>query len=177
MNVGDRRFDLVMSLYVVEHLVWPHRLLDQMHRLARPGGLVAILTPPFREHGYLKSFHYGLSATPFAAKIRRFKFLDALLHLYQHRIVYPRLLRRRYRRGQDDSRFLIHLNPVSLTGVEFFSDSDAVYLSDTREMSAYLASLGAREVAHWPEWGYLLMRTAGGSADDPEANVPVHSPA
>lgn len=156
--VGDRRFDVVMSLFVVEHLVRPYLLLDQMLRRANPGGLIAILTPPFRHGEYLKSFPYGFAAIPFADKVRRFKWLDALVHTYQHRIAYPRWLRTHHPRGTAAGRFLIHLDPVTLDGALFFPDADAVYMSDTGEMGEYLAERGATEIVHWPEWGYLLMK-------------------
>jgi len=156
--LGDRRFDVVMSLFVVEHLVRPYLLLDLMLRRAMPGGLIAMLTPPFRHKEYLKSFPYGFAAMPFADKVKRGRWLDALVHLYQHRWAYPRWLRRHHPRRSPAGRFLIHLDPVVLAGAEFFPDADAVYMSDTDEMREYLAARGAVEVVHWPEWGYLLMR-------------------
>lgn len=153
----DRPFDAVMTLYVVEHLVWPQRLLDQMLRLTRPGGLMAIMTPPFRVGEYMKSFRYGLRAMPIKDKLRTGRWIDALVHLYQHRVAYPRYLRAHFPQGAAHSRFLIHLNPVCLDGVPFFPDSDAVYLSDTFEMRDYLAARGATDHTHWPQLGYLLM--------------------
>lgn len=156
--LGDRRFDVVMSLFVVEHLVRPQLLLDQMLKRAAPGGLIAVLTPPFRHKEYLKSFPYGFAAIPFADKVKRGKWLDALVHFYQHRVAYPRWLRAHKPRHSDAGRFLIHLDPVVLHGARFFPDADAVYMSDTAEMCAYLAERGATEEVHWPEWGYLLMR-------------------
>ena len=159
IDFGGRQFDVVTNLYVIEHAVWPHRLLDSLYRLAKPGGLIAILTPPFRHGTYLKSFDYGLSAIPFKDKVRRLKWIDAALHAYQHRVVVPGVLRREYPRGTPRGRFLINLDPVGLRpGVAFFPDADAVYLSDTEEMLAWLVDLGAAPVAHWPEWGYVLAK-------------------
>ena len=37
----------------------------------RAGGLIAIMTPPFRVGEYLKSFDYGLSAQPIKQKLRK----------------------------------------------------------------------------------------------------------
>ncbi len=156
--LGDRRFDVVMSLFVVEHLVRPQLLLDQMLKRAAPGGLIALLTPPFRHKEYLKSFPYGFAAIPFADKVKRGKWIDALVHAYQHRLAYPHWLRTNKPRHSVSGRFLIHLDPVVLNGATFFPDADAVYMSDTAEMSAYLAGRGATEEVHWPEWGYVLMR-------------------
>jgi len=160
----DNSADVVMSLYVIEHCVWPHRLLDEMLRLARPGGLIAILTPPFRHKSYLKSFPYGLSARPFGEKLRSGSLIDVFWHLYQHRLWYPLYLRRHYPRGANGSRFLIYRNPVALTSTGWFPDADAVYISDTAELVDYLRERGAEPVVHWPEWGYLLMRKPSGVA-------------
>lgn len=170
----DRSADVVMSLYVIEHCVWPHRLLDEMLRLARPGGLIALLTPPFRHRSYLKSFDYGLSARPFSAKVRSLSLLDVAWHVYQHRVWYPFYLRRHHPRGRDGHRFLISRHPVALRSVEWFPDSDAVYISDTQEMMDYLCTRGASEVVHWPKWGYVLARkgaegVATGPVTDPAA--------
>jgi ubiquinone/menaquinone biosynthesis C-methylase UbiE len=153
--------DVVISLYVIEHCVWPHRLLDEMFRLVRPGGLLAILTPPFRARSYLKSFNYGLSPRPFAQKLRSGALIDASWHLYHHRIYYPLFLRWHYPRGSARHRFLVHLDPVALTAGEWFPDADAVYLSDTAEMQDYIAALGADPLTHWPAWGYVMLRKAG----------------
>ncbi|HWB29205.1 MAG TPA: class I SAM-dependent methyltransferase [Vicinamibacterales bacterium] len=154
----DRQFDLVISLYVIEHLVWPHRMLDRMFALTKPGGLIAIMTPPFRHREYLKSFDYGLSAIPFKDKIRQGRALDALIHTYQHRHTFPRYLRTHFPRGTDRGQFLIHLDPVCLRGAAWFPDADAVYLADTDEIGRYLVAQGATIVEHWPDWGYVLAR-------------------
>src|SRR5207237_552526 len=104
VDLGGRQFDLVVTMYVVEHLVWPHRLLARMLELTKPGGLMAIMTPPFRHGEYLKSFDYGLSAIPIKDKLRRGRWIDAALHVYQHRLAYPRFLRREWPRGAERSR-------------------------------------------------------------------------
>jgi ubiquinone/menaquinone biosynthesis C-methylase UbiE len=157
--------DVVISLYVVEHCVWPHKLLLEMMRIARPGGLIAILTPPFRARSYLKSFDHGLSPRPLADKLRSGKLLDACWHAY-HRAYYALWLRRQYPRGTPQHRFLINLRPVVLRSETWFPDADAVYLSDTAEVRDYLQETGAEPLAHWESLGYLVMRKseAAGSA-------------
>lgn len=158
VSLPDNSADVVMSLYVIEHCVWPHRLLDEMLRLAKPGGLVAILTPPFRHKSYLKSLPYGLSARPIKDKLRSFRLVDAAWHLYHHRVWYPLYLWRHHPRGTQGHRFLIYRNPVALSSTGWFPDADAVYFSDTAELADYFRNRGAEPVVHWPEWGYLLVR-------------------
>lgn len=154
----QEQFDVVMSLYVIEHLVWPHRLLDRMYALTKPGGQIGLLTPPFRHREYLKSFDYGLSALPFKDKVRKGRLIDAALHLYQHRVTFPRYLRAVAPRHEERGRFLINLAPVCLTGVAWFPDADAVYMSDTEEICSHLVNLGGEVDVHWPDLGYVLVR-------------------
>jgi len=156
--LSDDSFDAVISLYVIEHLAWPHRLLDEMYRLVRPGGLIGILCPPFRIRSYIKSFDYGLSPRPFREKLKSGRLFDAALHLYQHRIAYPILLKRRYPRGPIQHRFLINIKPVCLQYPTWFPDADAVYLADTQEIVSYLAGKGVSLVQEWPKEGYVLMQ-------------------
>ena len=167
----DAAADVVVSLYAIEHCVWPHRMLQEMHRLARLGGLIAILTPPFRARSYLKSFDYGLTPRPFMEKVRTASMIDALWHLYHHRIYYPLWLRRRHPSPLAQHRFLIHLNPVVLTADTWFPDADAVYLSDTVEMLQYLKALGSETIAHWPSSAYLLMRKTESGAPERQSTV------
>jgi hypothetical protein len=133
-------------------------MLDRMFALTKPGGLIAIMTPPFRHREYLKSFDYGLSAMPFKEKVHRGRVLDVLLHTYQHRYTFPRYLRQHFPRGTNDGRFLIHLEPVCLNGAAWFPDADAVYVADTTEIGEYLVRLGSTLVEHWPDLGYVLVR-------------------
>lgn len=51
MTLPDASFDRVVSLYTLMHLPHPGRAIAEMHRLLRPGGLVAVAVgarPPFR---------------------------------------------------------------------------------------------------------------------------------
>lgn len=153
-------FDIAISLYTIEHLVWPHRLLDEMYRLVRPEGLIGILTPPFRIRDTIKSFDFGLSARPFKDKLRTGRLLDAALHLYQHRVTYRAYLKRNHPRGSNRHRFLINLEPICLRSENWFPDADAVYLTDTREMVAHLAAKGAIRIKEWPKHSYILLRKA-----------------
>ncbi len=165
----DGAFDVAMSLYVIEHLVWPHKLLDEMWRLVKPGGIIAILCPPFRIRNTIKSFPYGLSPGPFMEKVKSGMLLDAVLHFIEHRITYPAYLRAHYPRGTDRHRFLINLKPVCLTHRVWFPDADAVYLADTAEITAYLVSKGSELIVEWPKQGYVLVRKRGEGATSTRA--------
>ncbi len=154
----DQAFDAAVSFYTIEHLVWPHRVLDEMFRLTRPGGLIALLFPPFRIGSSLKSFDYGLSVRRFKDKVRSLSLVDVALHVYQHRVFYPLYLRHHHPRGDSAQRFLINLKPVCLQYRGWFPDADAVHLADTAEIRAYLAARGADTLVEQPRYAYLLMK-------------------
>ena len=52
-----RRFDLVVSVDVIEHLYRPTTLIETAHGLLRPGGALVVCTP---YHGYLKNLAISL---------------------------------------------------------------------------------------------------------------------
>jgi 2-polyprenyl-3-methyl-5-hydroxy-6-metoxy-1,4-benzoquinol methylase len=56
-KLGDRRFDLVISSNVIEHLYRPSDLIEAACSLLRPGGYLIIDTP---YHGYIKNFMLSL---------------------------------------------------------------------------------------------------------------------
>ena len=157
----EETFDVAISLYVIEHVVWPHRFLDEIYRLVRPGGLRGILCPPFRIRNTIKSFEFGLSPRPFSEKLKLGHFVDATVHLYQHRVSYPHYLEKHFHDGSDEEQFLINLEPVCLEKKEWFPDADAVYLTDTKEIVSHLASKGSELIEEWPDHAYVLMRKRG----------------
>jgi len=48
---ADERFDLVVSMDVVEHLVEPLPWLRELHRVTRPGGMLFLTTPNYASRG------------------------------------------------------------------------------------------------------------------------------
>jgi SAM-dependent methyltransferase len=134
--------DLCFSLYVLEHLVWPHLLLREMVRLTRPGGLMAILCPAFRPRGRIPSLRYGKVVAPLKEKLRRGLWVDAARHLYLRTVHYPWAIRRQYPRERFP--FLINPEPSCLEGA-YYADNDAVYLVDREEVSDELARQGAAD--------------------------------
>lgn len=136
---GDAEFDLVFSLYVLEHAVWPDKLLAEMRRVTRPGGMVFILCPEFRRFGRLPSFRYGFSVAPIKEKIRSGRWLDALVHLLLRTFYYPLKLKRLNR------PFLINLVPTCLAG-PYYTDNDAVYLACRKEVLTDMIAHGFQDV-------------------------------
>jgi SAM-dependent methyltransferase len=134
------QFDLVMSLFTLEHLVFPHLFLHEAVRLARPGGLIVILCPSFRPYGRIPSLDFGGEVAPLRKKLAGGHARDALRHFFLRNLYYPWVLKRRYPR--DRYPFLINLEPSCLRGV-YYPDNDAVYFVDRDEVIRELSQLGA----------------------------------
>jgi len=107
----DRRFDLVVSFQVIEHLADPGAFLDDLRRLVRPGGAIVITTPNVRRaRGGANPFHESeMSHAEFDALLAsRFEDYDLLgvdfarpsaLRSMVERLPFYQWLGRRLRRG------------------------------------------------------------------------------
>jgi len=62
---GDNSFDIVFSKSVLEHFYYPEKLVSEMHRVLKPGGLMIAMTPDWK-HEY-KTFFFNdyTHRTPF----------------------------------------------------------------------------------------------------------------
>ena len=143
MPLETERYDLVFSLYVLEHTVWPHLFLQEAFRLTKPGGLLAILCPQFRPAGRIPSLRFGNAIAPLRAKIHQGSWFDAAVHLWNRNIRFPAFIRHRFPR--QSVPFLINLNPTCLSG-PYYADNDAVYFVDRKEVVDTLAGMGAADV-------------------------------
>ena len=136
--LGDGTVDWAISLFVLEHTVYPTRLLDEMLRVVRPGGRLAIICPQMRPH-VMNSMWAGLTATQsFYEKVRQRRYVDALWHAIELRLLFPIYCRLSNRFS---GRFLIYPKPRCFYA-PYTSDTDAVYWADEREVRDYLAGKG-----------------------------------
>ena len=75
-------FDLVASLYTIEHVVDPPAYLAQLWDNCKAGGSIGIICPEFVDNESLApSFYYGKTARRLREKCRTGSFLDAANHL------------------------------------------------------------------------------------------------
>jgi len=136
----DGEIDWAISLFVLEHTVFPTRLLAEMLRVVRPGGQIAILCPQMRPR-VMNSMWAGLSAIQsFWEKLRRRCYIDALWHAIELRLVFPIFCECSDRFS---GRFLIYPTPRCFVA-PYTSDTDAVYWADEAEVRAYFADRGCR---------------------------------
>ncbi|EDX75233.1 Methyltransferase domain family [Coleofasciculus chthonoplastes PCC 7420] len=134
-------FEVCLSLYVLEHLVYPERALREMLRVIKPGGHLVLVFPDFVESGRFSSQLLGFSPIGTAsAKIRRGKLIDALVSLYQSRIVLPRVLKSAVDKL---GPFPINTRPICLSYPSVMgADVDAIYIASKKEVHDWAISNG-----------------------------------
>jgi ubiquinone/menaquinone biosynthesis C-methylase UbiE len=137
------RFDLVFSLFTLEHLVFPHRFLREAMRLTKPGAPLIILCPNFRPFGRIPSLDYGGAIAPLKDKLRHGRMRESAYHLFLRTVYYPVLIRRKFPRSRYP--FLINLAPSCLRGT-YYPDNDAVYFVDRDEVRDELLALGSEDI-------------------------------
>jgi SAM-dependent methyltransferase len=137
--VGTSTTDVVLSVHSLEHVVWPKRYLDEMIRVARVGGLIALVFPEFaRRDAAMNSVRFGRSPGGLRQMIRARRWLDVIQTVYERRFVYPnRIKRLRNNLDRGNIEFLINPAPLCLVA-EYQSDNDAVYFASEDEVANYL---------------------------------------
>lgn len=133
----DSSFDVAISLFTLEHTVYPHTYLQEMIRLVKPNGIIAILCPDFRGAGGMNSFVYGTSSLELREKLKMGRLWDTLLHLYEREFAFPQKIRKEYSNQNKDKKFLIYSNPKCIEG-KCYSDTDAIYFVGQPEIQTFL---------------------------------------
>jgi SAM-dependent methyltransferase len=121
-------FDLVASLYTLEHVVDPPAYLEQLWAFCRPGGLIGIICPEFVDcPGSPPSLYFGKTARRLREKLRTFSLGDVCAHLM----------------AAAPGAFWINLRPRELHGAEHSIDADAVHLTRLKDMTWFYRQKGA----------------------------------
>ena len=138
-------FDVVASLYTIEHVVDPLGYLESLWNFCRPGGLIAIICPDFVDGaGYPPSFYYGATARRLRAKLTTLSLTDAAQHLLDLYWFAPRWKRRA--RAAEAGAFWINLSPRLFAKAEYSVDADAVHLPRLHDLTWWLRARGAEIV-------------------------------
>ncbi len=147
-RVGEpppERFNVVASLYTIEHIVHPPRYLEQMWNHCQPGGLLAIICPDFVESPALPpSVFFGRTPRRIRQKPKAFAVLDAWQHVLDLKFVGPRWKRRAA--ALPPGAFWINLLPRELHGAEHSIDADAVHLVWLKDLVWWFQQKGAEIV-------------------------------
>lgn len=138
LPVKSNFYDVVFSVFVLEHTIYPHIFLNECVRVLKKNGFLIILTPDFLGKSKMTSQRVGLSYGSGREKIKKGKYLDALITGYDNKIKLP--LYSTYLRMLCivKPRFFINVNPTFLFD-DFYPDADAVYLTYEKEIKKYLS--------------------------------------
>jgi SAM-dependent methyltransferase len=140
-ELGEQ-FDLVASLYTIEHIADPTGYLDRMWGFCKPGGFLAVICPEFIDNDYYApSLYYGKTARRFRDKARSLDLIDMLLHIVDLKWYAPRWKKRA--RRSEPGAFWINLRPSELAGMVHGIDTDAVYLSRLADLTCWFNRRGA----------------------------------
>jgi SAM-dependent methyltransferase len=135
-------FDLVASLYTIEHVIEPPAYLERMWRFCKPGGLMAVICPDFVDgESFPPSFYYGKTPKRLREKLRSFAFGDACKHLLDLFWFAPRWKTRA--RSAAPGAFWINLEPRIFRRAEYSTDADAVHLPRLKDSIWWLEQRGA----------------------------------
>jgi ubiquinone/menaquinone biosynthesis C-methylase UbiE len=146
MPLASSSADFVISLYSLEHVVWPQRYLNEMRRVARAGGHIALAFPDYLKNPRGRpagSMRFGRSPGGLRYKVAHKRWIDALQTFLERVLVYraqvAKLRHRIYQKKQ--VRFLINTAPLCLV-TEYASDNDAIYFANEEEIAQYLTRNG-----------------------------------
>ncbi|MEW6658036.1 MAG: class I SAM-dependent methyltransferase [Thermodesulfobacteriota bacterium] len=135
--------DVAISLYSLEHTIWPNRYLDEMIRITRNGGYLALAFPEYisnkKEINFMASMIFGKYPGRIKDKIKKGHWFDALITYIERYIIYRYLIyrvkRKIYKRNM--IVFLINTAPLCLV-TKYTTDNDAVYFSNEEEVARYI---------------------------------------
>jgi len=128
-------FDVVCSYFVLEHCVYPERVLKRAMELVKPSGVIVLVFPDFVEMGRFGSQMLGRREGRASEHLRRGKPLSGVFALYESRIRLPRALRRAV---GEFGPFPVNLNVKCLVdGSRLEPDTDAVYVSSRAEVQSW----------------------------------------
>ncbi len=133
----NETFDVVFSTFVIEHSTNPAALLLECKRILKPGGKLMILCPDFMGAGRMSSQRSGFSKGNSTQKIKKGKYFDALITLFDNRIRLPLYCFYLKSIAFKSPSFFININPTVFED-EFTPDVDAVYVTYKKEMISFL---------------------------------------
>lgn len=142
LPLADTSVDVCFSFYVLEHLVFPEKALNEMMRVVKHNGHLIVIFPDFVASGRFASQFLGLSNDPTASvKLKKGKIIDALISLYDSRIRLPRALKNA---AFQYGRFPVNTTPKCLSSqpVEMSPDVDAVYIASKKEVEKWAVQKG-----------------------------------
>lgn len=131
----DNSFDVVYSVFVIEHSCYPSKFLDECHRVLRKNGVLIILCPDFLGFGRMSSQRAGFSQGTTTEKLNKKKIIDAIFTYYDNKVKIPLFCKSLLLTS--NSQFYINIFPTVFEDT-FSPDVDAVYVTNKKEIILYL---------------------------------------
>ncbi|SHF73116.1 class I SAM-dependent methyltransferase [Flavisolibacter ginsengisoli] len=160
----DEKFDIVFSVFVLEHVVRPHLFLNELIRVVKPGGKIIILCPDYFGRLSISSQKLGKLPGTGTQKLNNGNYIDAFRTVIYGRVLLPMFFYWKLRNAGRKSVFLLNNDP-SCFSFPFSPDVDAVYVTHKEEISNELNNLGAKpleiksdlkDFAKLKRWIYLV---------------------
>lgn len=141
LPVEDESLDICFSFFVLEHLVYPEKALNEMLRTLKKGGKMVLVFPDFVESGRLPSQLLGYRPILTAKeKLQKGYLLDAALSLYDSRVRLPKALKEIH---TTVGSFPLNANLVCVNYPDLMShDIDAVYIASKKEIKQWAEAKG-----------------------------------
>ena len=136
-------YDMVISLYTIEHVVDPPSYLKLLWSYARPGGKIGVICPDFIDgEGIPPSIYFGYTPRRLRQKIASWSLLDAGLHLYDW-LMASRAWKT-HARLCPPGAFWMNLDPRDLAARSHAIDGDAVHLPRLEDLVFWFRKNGAK---------------------------------
>jgi SAM-dependent methyltransferase len=133
-------FDVAFSCFVLEHCVYPARVLDNMLGWTGPNGAVLLVFPDFVAMGRLASQPLGFVEGNAGELLRKGDLLNALFNLYEARVRLRRALKMAV---QQVGPFPVNTQPRCLRPISKLTpDVDAVYIASKNEIQSWAEGQG-----------------------------------
>lgn len=140
LPVAAESQDCIFAYYVLEHCVYPERLLKGVLAALKPGGRLLLTFPDMLASGIFGSQALGLDGSRAQEHLRRGRLLHAAVRLWDTRVRLPRAIRRA---TWSVGPFPVNLLPQCLEiGIDPQPDYDAVYLVSRREVEDWARARG-----------------------------------
>ncbi len=131
-GLESQSFDVVTSMFVIEHLTRPGNFIDEAMRLVRPGGILFILCPDYRRFGRMPSLPLG-GNNSLQEKLSKLQIIPIISHLLM--VVYWKI------RTKFIGPWAVWTEPACFSGI-WRPDADAVYLASRKEIIEKITQAG-----------------------------------
>lgn len=139
----DKQFDLIFSVFVLEHTVFPQKFLNECMRLVKPGGEIVILAPSYLDYGVLTSQQVSEDLSSGRELLKKGDLIGTIRAALYNKFLIPNKCKKL---SNNLPGFYINLNPLCFRVPKFQSDVDAVYVVSEREIEMYFNSKGLQKI-------------------------------